>query len=167
MNTYTNMTKIDSSILRKAFYGHESLILKSLKLSDFPDIAKFFKRYTQNEFLNSIDVFIMKGTIHTNGQPAYALFFDGDEQQKDVELEVNGKVFVETVVPDSPIILVSEDVVTNSLLLDTTLVHEISHFVDGMPQGEEIAQRLEYIFLTTVHMLSKEEALNFLKSKYD
>lgn len=138
-----------------------------MKITDFPKISEFFAQYTDDvDFLNIVDIFVVDGVVLKDGQPAYALFFDGDEDQTEVAISKGGRVVKERVVADSPIVLVSSMVCEKPILFETTIVHELCHYIDGMPSGEEVAKRNEYNFLSSVYGYSVEDAEKFLLLKY-
>lgn len=171
-----NKDKLVAQSAVRAFHGllplqtanMSSETYKSLKLKDLPSVESFINRYTESELLDSIDIYIMNGTIYLDSNPIYALFYDGNEKGFDKVslLHKNGFLNSIDVSADSPIILISEDVYSDEFFLETTVVHELSHFIDGLPSGEEIARRMEYNFLVLEKKISKDDANKFLKYKY-
>lgn len=159
------MNKFEKTWYRLCFFHKTAAILKTLKVTDLPKVADFFSQYTADlDFLNIVDIFVVDGIVLKDGHPAYALFFDGDEDSGDVSIFKNGRLLKERVVVDSPIVLLSN--LNDDLLLETSIVHELCHYIDGMPSGEEVARRNEYNFLHAVYGYSDEEAKSFLVKKY-
>lgn len=171
MSKYLNIINLNHKIkaaLRHAF-ARDHLILEQLKISDFPNVIRFIQRYTNNKYLESIDIFVVNGILLKNNLPAYALFYDGDEDDlytKAIILTEEGKIDVAEVIADSPIILISKSIINNKLLFETTLVHEIVHFIDGIPSGEDVARQMEFNFLINIYQFDTQKANKFLKKKY-
>lgn len=174
MSNYINIIKANPETLaglRYSFssphYPEDPIILKSLKISEIPNVLEFLHHLgnINNEHLEAVDIFILRGIILQKGLPAYALFYDGDETNKELIVNVDGKIQHGTVAVDSPIILISKNVAKDELLFYTTIIHEVCHLIDGMPSGERMAKKLEYDFLLNIGF-EPEKAREFLSKKY-
>lgn len=170
MSQYVNIRKVHSSIIKKlrhAFFSGGSTVDRYLKIKDFPNVLKFLEKYASADYFDSIEILLMKGVVYKDGHPAYALFFDGNEENNEVVVRVGEQEIVEAVFADSPIILLSNNIINNKLLLETTMVHEVSHFIDGMPSGEDIAKKIEYNYLMSVYGMDTRAAKEFIYKKYE
>ncbi len=134
---------------------------KTTKIKYIPEVYNFFSSMIDRNILDSIDVYIMPGIVaDSHMQPAYALFYNGDEQNKKVYL-LDKKISY-TILPESPIIIVSNNIVNDRLLYLSTIAHEVSHV---LKTSEKFAIKMEKEFLVYLG-LTPEEAKRFIKNKY-
>jgi hypothetical protein len=183
-----NIIKVNKAHLRRKFWSGSILassepglsvaidfVKKPYKIRDFAHVSKFFGDV---ENIDLIDVYHMDGELYKavsdsmgNSQDsfAFAVFFDGNEQDTTTKILHNDKMDILDVRPEAPIMMVSDSVFKDRLLLETTLVHEFFHFVDKSSENESSepkAIRAEYNFLTGVYSLDEKDADEFLKNKY-
>lgn len=166
---YFSMNKFPDSMYVSSLFAKSdsnSISFKRLNLMHLSSIVEFLSEYINVGILKGIDIYVVDGCLLKENNPAYALYYDGDEDNFSFGVIDNKQHKINTRIFNKPTILLSSEIISDTVLFETTLIHELSHYLDGMSSGEGIAQSLEYVYLCEMHGFSEDSAYNYLQKKY-
>jgi hypothetical protein len=160
MNFFDLNLKIKSDLKR----GGES----SFSCDDLPkQIQDFLSRYgSLGAEMGGLEFIVVDGTLILENKEAYALYYDGNDEEPTVEVEKDGMTIKVKMRSWGRTVLISAGVADDEPLFFSTVVHEIAHCIDGQSEGEDFARELEFILLTDVFGYSEDAAYQFLERKY-
>ena len=151
----------------KNLFSFSSLVeYRAINMQEYASVLEFLSSYVNIDSLRGVDVYIVNGCLLKENKPAYALYYDGDESDCSFSIEKNSEYIVNTRVFNKPTILLSANIMEDTVLLETTLIHEFCHFLDGVSEGEAEAQKLELEYLCDIHGFSEDAAFDYLHKKY-
>lgn len=163
------MNKFSTNMYLSVLFAsnNDQIIFKKIDLMNLASIVEFLSSYVNLKFLDNLDIYIVNGCLLKENNPAYALYYDGDEVNFSFNVIDNEQHKINTNNFHRPTILISSEIVSEPILFETTLIHELCHYLDGVTSGEEMAQDLEYIYLCDVYGFSEDAAYEYLHEKYD
>lgn len=161
------MNKMDAKLYIDMIFSKASnIVLEKLHLDSYTSITEFLSNYINLDILSSLDLYKVNGCLLKDGHPAYALYYDGDEYNVPFSVLYDGEHSLVNKSFDKPTILLSSDIFSDDILLETTIIHEVCHHFDGLSSGESLAKKLESEYLCYVHGYSSDAAFEYISSKY-
>jgi hypothetical protein len=167
MKNLATISKTLKISLRKIFAN--AVIKQRSKISNFPSVDEFFRSRSQK--YNNVEVIIVNGDLYKGEEYVYGAFFSGSEDRTDLQVKNGESVLPFSISTDVPMIVLGN---SDKLVLETTMVHELYHFmVPDRPSGEYAtdpdemgARNFEREFLKKYYRMNDAKAESFMRKKY-
>jgi hypothetical protein len=163
-------------------------VLKSLTAADFPDALAEISEHIRNKYrtdpapvltkIKSLRVLVASGMLYYKGSVSYSMFLSGGEDLTQLVVHQGNRAVPFSCGDCQNVILLSNYKLNDTAFVNTSVVHELGHFVRNFFQGEKPvgdymedpqekeSRALEKQVLTDRENLPDEAAERFLQNKY-
>jgi hypothetical protein len=155
-------------IIKSSFRTYKSFLKDITSIYDYKQVHHFLQKLS-NKRLDAVKIFTLEGTVIVENQTVYALFFNEEDHNRDISLRVEESIIHLKMPTGFPLVVLSKGVIGNELLLNTSIVHEMSHYIDNYNKSEEAesyALELEKKFMVENYKMEKSEVDFYIKEKY-
>lgn len=156
-----------------------SKITRQIDINSIPELVKFYSDNPhagpQSGF-DQVAIVLVEGELMPSGMQAYSVYFDGDEHGN-IDVSIDDGTIAPIQPPGQPCIMISMPLCRDKQMLNTCIVHEMSHYLDKNKgtdpasddyqesDSEAFARGQEKSFLEFIG-LDEHEIGKFLAKKY-